>query len=255
MTTGHHNRQPLPPQQVHPPSYVVVPVALAYAGVGAGSAQVEDGLLVTMIRILGLCWAHDGRRTPALSIAHLAAYVGRPRRTLTRHLRILENDLGWLHVERTGHQLILRPSLPATPVSDRQTGPSPNQQGTSPPPSPPPPDPDLLAALDDVGIENPARDHLARRPGLDPAWVRAWHLWSRHPSRGQVRNPAGLLVRKLSRGEPPPAEYLRLVALTPRQQAALRQAYWDGGGDLDDSLRDLLPLFRMLSAEHRQDRG
>lgn len=42
-----------------PPSYVNSPVPIAYA-------RVDDALIVTMIRILGLCWAYDCERTPAL---------------------------------------------------------------------------------------------------------------------------------------------------------------------------------------------
>jgi hypothetical protein len=44
---------------VLPPSYVNTPVAIVYA-------EADDALIVTMTRLLGLCWAYDYERTPAL---------------------------------------------------------------------------------------------------------------------------------------------------------------------------------------------
>jgi hypothetical protein len=72
-----------------PPSYVNTPVPIAYA-------DVDDALIVTMTRILGLCWSHDYERTPALTPNELSDLTRRPRTTLYRHLGILERELGWL---------------------------------------------------------------------------------------------------------------------------------------------------------------
>ena len=51
-----------------PPSYVNTPVAVAYA-------EVDDALVVTMVRILGLCWAYDYERTPALTPEQAAELI------------------------------------------------------------------------------------------------------------------------------------------------------------------------------------
>ena len=68
-----------------PAAYVNVPVAVAYG-------DVDDAVLVTMTRLLGLCWQHDYQRTPALTPDELAAAVGRSRSALYRHLKVLEDD-------------------------------------------------------------------------------------------------------------------------------------------------------------------
>ena len=85
-----------------PPSYINTPVPIAYA-------DVDDALIVTMTRILGLCWSHDYERTPALAPDQLSDLTGRPRTTLYRHLGILERELGWLRIDRADRRLILRP--------------------------------------------------------------------------------------------------------------------------------------------------
>ena len=65
-----------------PPSYVNMPVAIAYA-------EVDDALIGTMTRLLRLCWTHDYERTPALTSEQLTDCTGRPRSTLYRHLKLL----------------------------------------------------------------------------------------------------------------------------------------------------------------------
>ena len=90
-----------------PPAYVNTPVPIAYADTDDGC--LSDSLIVTMIRILGLCWAHDYERTPALTPDELSDLVGRPRTTLYRHLNTLEKELGWLRIDRVERKLILRP--------------------------------------------------------------------------------------------------------------------------------------------------
>jgi hypothetical protein len=44
-----------------PPEYVNLPTAIAYA------FGVDGAVLVTMARILGLCWQYNYERTPALA--------------------------------------------------------------------------------------------------------------------------------------------------------------------------------------------
>ena len=52
-------------KEVLPPSYVNTPVTVAYA-------EIDDALIVTITRILGLCWAYDYERTPTLTPEQLA---------------------------------------------------------------------------------------------------------------------------------------------------------------------------------------
>ena len=218
-----------------PPSYVNMPVSIAYA-------DVDDALIVTMTRILGLCWAHDYERTPPLSADQLIELTGRPRTTLYRHLGVLETELRWLRIDRSGRRLILRPltGLPGANPATKGLGPqspTPTDQTSAPTSQ------ELADALAAAAIENPARDQLAAADDLDPAWVHAWHLWTHHPHRASLNNPAGLIVRKLQSREPPPAEYLQLVTLTDAERSELRASFWTGGESLDDRLYELRPLF------------
>ena len=66
-----------------PPEYIKLPVAIA-------SADVPDGLIVTMARILSLCWAQGYRESPAYAPEELAECLGRPRSTIYRHLNKLK---------------------------------------------------------------------------------------------------------------------------------------------------------------------
>jgi len=95
-----------------PPSYVNAPVPIAYA-------EADDALIVTMIRILGLCWAYDYERTPALTPEQVATLTGRARSTLYRHLKELR-ERPWIRVDQTGRRIIIRPvtdqSLSADPL-------------------------------------------------------------------------------------------------------------------------------------------
>ena len=86
-----------------PPSYVNTPVAIAYA-------EADDALIVTMTRILGLCWAYDYERTPALTPEQLAEFTGRPRSTLYRHLKQLR-EMQWIRVDQAGRRIIIRPII------------------------------------------------------------------------------------------------------------------------------------------------
>jgi hypothetical protein len=188
-----------------PPSYVNTPVPIAYAGV-------DDALIVTMTRILGLCWAYDYERSPALTPEQLAELTGRPRSTLYRHLKQLRK-MQWIRIDQAGRRIIIRPIVARNPdpaekeatyMAEATSEPAPNEA--------------LLQALAEIGVENPKRAQLARLD-LDPLWVRAWHLWARHPHRRNLTNPVGCIILKLEGGERPPEEFLRAA----EEQIRLRQ--------------------------------
>jgi len=86
-----------------PPSYVNMPVSVAYA-------EADDALIVTMTRILGLCWAYDYRWTPVLTPEQLAEFTGRPRSTLYRHLKLLR-EMQWIRVDQAGRRIAIRPLI------------------------------------------------------------------------------------------------------------------------------------------------
>ncbi len=216
-----------------PPSFVLVPAPVAYA-------DVSEELAMTMIRIVGLCWRHDYKHTPALTGGELSRLVGRPKSTLYRHLEQLEIELGWLRIERSGGHLELWPQVQAP-----EPGLSPQATVDQ-----------RRQALAKAGIEGLSRDELAADHRLDPDWIRAWHLWTQHPARQSLNNPPGYIVLKLRRHEPPPGDFLRLVTLTAGEEFQLRQAQWTGGADLDDELYDLLPLYReVLGGPDRRARA
>ena len=216
-----------------PPAFVRAPTEVVYAGV-------PDELALTMIRIVGLCWRHGYEHTPALTASELARLAGRPKSTLYRHLEQLEIELGWLRIERAGGQLVLWPQVQAP-----EPGPSPQATTDR-----------RRQALAEAGIEGSIRDELAADDRLDPDWIRAWHLWTQHPARQSLRNPAGYVVLKLRRHEPPPGDFLRLVDLTDGEEFQLREAQWTGGADLDAELYDLLPLYReVLGGPDRRARA
>ena len=82
----------------YPPDYIKLPPAIA-------CADVDDALIVTMARMLGLCWGYKYRRSPAYPPDELAELLGRPRTTLYRHLNRLQ-ELGWLQVDRRDRRLV-----------------------------------------------------------------------------------------------------------------------------------------------------
>lgn len=262
-----------PQDLVRPPSYVNVPTAVAYA-------PVPEALLVTMVRVLGLCWRNGYRCTPALTIDQLSTLLDRPRSTLHRHLDGLERELGWLRRERRGRRTVLYPlppsadrpvsgldSLPedadtsAEPAWDSESEPSLGASGSpdrgqncaldTPPPSELPgalPDQhaELLRRLAEVGIESPARERIAMDPAVKPDWVDAWQLWTQHPARANLSNPAGAIISCLMHRSRPPEPYLRLVRLTPAEKTELRTSYWSGPRDLDPDLRKIRSLYLQL---------
>jgi len=207
-----------------PPFYVNAPVAITYA-------EADDVLIVTMIRILGLCWAHNYERSPALSMEQLAELTGRPRSTLCRHLKQLR-DMQWIHVDQVGRQLIIRPIIacPGEKAEKEVDGKGNLADG-------PVPNEALLQALADAGVENPKRGQLARRE-IDPLWVHAWHLWARHPHRQTLTNPIGNIIVKLESGERPPGEFLRAAEEQVRYKELMRE---QDEGDSEDPEEEETP--------------
>jgi DNA-binding MarR family transcriptional regulator len=158
-----------------PPSYVNTPVTVAYA-------EIDDALIVTMTRILGLCWAYDYERTPALTPEQLADHTGRPRSTLYRHLKLLR-EMQWIRVDQAGRRIVIRPiTTQSARAADREAA---RARGSGGEPSEDAagaraPNEALLQALVDIGVENPKRDQLAGLD-IDPLWVQAWQLWAKIP--------------------------------------------------------------------------
>jgi len=188
-----------------PPSYVNMPVSVAYA-------EADDALIVTMTRILGLCWAYDYERTSALTPEQLGDFIGRPRSTLYRHLKLLR-EKQWIRVDQAGRRIVIRPIITrcAQAVGSEAAG-------LEDPADEPVPKEALLQALEDIGVENPKRAQLGRLD-IDPLWVQAWQLWAKHPHRRSLSNPVGNIILKLESGEQPPGEFLRAA----EEQIRLRQ--------------------------------
>jgi len=175
-------------------------------------AEADDALIVTMTRILGLCWAYDYERTPTLTPEQAAELTSRPRSTLYRHLKQLR-EMQWIRVEQVGRRIIIRPIIArnAEPAKGQATS-------MVHPAKEPTPNEALLQALADIGVENPKRDQLSGLD-IDPLWVQAWQLWAKHPHRRTLTNPVGNIILKLESGERPPGEFLRAT----EQEIRLRQ--------------------------------
>ena len=202
---------------VLPPSYVNTPVTVAYA-------EIDDALIVTMTRILGLCWTYDYERTPALTPEQLTEHTGRPRSTLYRHLKLLR-EMQWIRVDQVGRRIIIRPLITrCVQAAERDaatpSGPSGEPGGDAA--GAPAPNEALLQALADIGVENPKRDQLAGLD-IDPLWVQAWQLWAKHPHRRTLTNPVGNIILKLESGERPPGEFLRAAEEEIRLRQWLQQ--------------------------------
>jgi hypothetical protein len=209
-----------------PPDYIKLPPAIA-------CADVEDAVIVTMARVLGLCWTSRYKRTSPLAPDRLADLVGRSRATLYRHLNRAQ-ELGWLKVEHAGRRLVLQPLV-------RVAGDGPAEPG-APPDAPGPVgydfeargeaggDPEirreLARALREAGIIGRAFHELVQRD-LDPDAVRAWHLWTWAPEQEWMDNPAGYVITRLRQGDEPPDEFLEIARLTPDEEERLLDA-WSG---------------------------
>jgi hypothetical protein len=127
--------------------------------------------------------------------------------------------MDWIRVDQSGRQIIIRPTTNHRPT------PLPQKEGeseTTGQAGPPARDEALVQVLEEIGVENPKRAQLAGR-GIDPLWVRAWYLWSRHPHRRGLTNPVGNVILKLEAGERPPSAFLREA----REQLAMRAVVLD----------------------------
>jgi hypothetical protein len=230
-------------QAAYPPDYIKLPPSIA-------CASVEDALIVTMARILGLCWHQKYRRSPAYTPDQLADLVGRPRTTLYRHLNKLQ-QLHWLRVDHRDRQLVLQPlvhivegQLPAVQAPE-QAGYEFPEQATGD-------KQELREALQEAGIVGrPFRELFQQN--VDPVVVRAWYLWTWAPEQEWMDNPAGYVVNRLREGDEPPDEFVGLARLTPDETAVLKDAWagceqYRGWPSLDgnDKLQGLAPLWATI---------
>jgi len=167
-----------------PPDYIKLPPSIA-------CADVDDALIVTMARILGLCWDRKYRRSPPYTPDQLAGLLDRPRTTLYQHLNKLQ-QLRWLRVDHTGRRLVLQPLVRITEGQSAALSP-PGQVGYDFPEQGANDKHELRKALQEAGIVGrPFRELLQRN--VDPALVRAWHLWTWAQEQEWMDNPAGYIV-------------------------------------------------------------
>ena len=224
----------------YPPDYIKLPPAIA-------CAAVDDALIVTMARILGLCWGQKYRRSPAYTPDELAELLGRPRTTLYRHLDKLQG-LRWLRVDHHERCLVLQPLVgiaDSPPLALSPPGSNRPERGTGD-------NRELREALQEAGIiGRPFRELLRQK--VEPTVVRAWYLWTWAPEQEWLDNPAGYIVNRLREGDEPPAEFLELAQLTPDETAALKRAWarseeMQGWPSLDgnDRLQALAPLWATI---------
>jgi len=239
-------------QAAYPPDYIKFPSAIA-------CADEEDAVLITMARVLGLCWGYKYRKSPPYTPDQLADLLGRSRTTLYRHLNRL-GDLHWLRVERRERQLVLQPlihiaegqpaaSSPLGQDGDHISGPGVDDQD------------ELRDALQEAGIMGRPFHKLLEQK-VDPTVVQAWHLWTWAPEQEWMDNPAGYIVNRLREGDNPPAEFLELAQLTPDEVATLEEA-WAGSEqtrgwpslDEDDKLQRIAPLWATIHSARRRYRA
>ena len=236
----------------YPPDYIKLPPSIA-------CADVDDALIVTMARILGLCWDHKYRRSAPYTPDQLAELLGRPRTTLYRHLSKLR-QLRWLRVDRSDRRLVLQPLIRIAEGQAATLSP-PRQAGDDVPKRKAGDNPKLRVALREAGIIGRALRDLLRLQ-VDPVVVRAWHLWTWAPEQTWLDNPAGYIVSRLREGDEPPAAFLALAQLTPDETAALKRAWagseqYSGWPSLDgkDKLRKLAPLWLTIIEAMRGHQG
>jgi hypothetical protein len=235
----------------YPPDYIKLPPSIACAGV-------DDALIVTMARILGLCWDQKYRRSPPYTPDQLAELVGRPRTTLYRHLNRLQ-ELRWLRVDRHDRRLVLQPLVrfaegqPLAVRSFEGAGHEFLEQEAGD-------NHELREALQEAGIVGrPCRELLRQK--VDPVVVRAWHLWTWAPDQEWMDNPAGYVVNRLREGDMPSDEFLELAQLTADEIAVLTRA-WAGCEQYrkwpslkgNDKLQRLAPLWASIFDAMRDHR-
>jgi len=235
----------------YPPDFIKLPPIIACAGE-------EDALIVTMARILGLCWRQKYRRSPPYAPERLAELVGRPRTTLYRHLAKLQ-QLQWLQVDHRDRQIVLRPLVPISEWQQAKDKP-PDQAGGQ---STQPGDGDsqeLCQALEEAGIMGRPLRHLLQQ-NADPVNVRAWYLWTFGKQQEWMDNPVGYIVNRLRDGDVAPQEFVELAQLTADETGLLRSAWvnseeYQGWPSLDgqEKLQRLAPLWaRVYNAMKRRD--
>jgi hypothetical protein len=239
-------------QTAYPPDYIKLPSAIA-------CADEDDAVLITMARVLGLCWGYKYRKSPPYTPDQLADLLGRPRTTLYRHLCRLQN-LHWLRVERRERQIVLQPLIriaegqPAAPGPPDQDGDQISEPGVAD-------QGELRAALQEAGIMGRAFHGLLKQK-VDPTIVRAWYLWTWAPDQEWMDNPAGYIVNRLREGDEPPGDFLELAQLTPDEVAKLEEA-WVGSEqmrgwpslDEDDKLQRIAPLWVTIHDARRKYRA
>jgi hypothetical protein len=236
----------------YPPDYIKLPPSIA-------CADVDDALIVSMARILGLCWNHKYRRSPPYTPDQLADLLDRPRTTLYRHLNKLQ-QLCWLRVDRSERRLVLQPLVRIT-EGQSAAPPSPDQAGYDFLEQGPSDNHELREALHEAGIiGRPFRELLQRN--VDPALVRAWHLWTWAREQEWLDNPAGYIVNRLREGDEPPDEFVELAQLTPDETAALNRAWtrseqYMGWPSLDgnEKLQKIAPLWSTIYDAMRPAEG
>jgi hypothetical protein len=225
----------------YPEDYVIIPVSVL-------RADKCDGLIVTMSRIMALCWGYRYRRSPPYTRDQLLELLDRSASTYHRHIRQLR-ALGWLTVEHEDQRIILKPAVTATRAQASSGGCSKTEAGGKPA---------LGQALREAGIRGSAYYELLHK-GLDPAVVRAWILWSWAPQQDWMDNRAGYIITRLREGSQPPTDFLELARLTPEETALLERAWvrsehtmgWPSLEGNDKLLR-LAPLWVKITEAMRQ---
>jgi len=237
-----------------PPSFIKLPPFVAH------SDRVDDGAVVTMIRILELAWEFKYRKTAPYAPDELAALLGRSRATMFRHLKTLR-EAGWIgSKQEPGRKLVIQVLIPIladdkAPEEPRRqavAGGNGNGRGAAQAP-------DLLhQALVDAGVLGRPLRELGQM-GIEPAVVRAWHLWTWHPDQDWMENPTGYIVQRLRAEDAPPSEFLELACLTGEEVQQIQAAYvaseeYCGWPSLDgqEKLRRVAPLWAAITRNTRE---
>jgi biotin operon repressor len=235
-----------------PPSFIKLPPLVAH------SDQVDDGAVVTMIRILELAWEFKYRKTAPYTPDELAELLHRTRATMWRHLKTLR-AAGWIGSKRAaGRKLVIQVLIPI--LDDDKAAVEPGRvvlaggNGDGPVGA----RDELRQALTDLGVLGRPLRELCQR-GIDPILVRAWHLWTWHPDQDWMENPTGYIIQRLRGGDDPPDEYLELACLTDEEVGQLQVAYaaseaYCGWPSLDgqQKLRRLAPLWAAITRSMRE---
>ena len=235
-----------------PPSFIKLPPLVAH------SDQVDDGAVVTMIRILELAWEFKYRKTAPYTPDELAELLHRTRATMWRHLKTLR-AAGWIGSKRAaGRKLVIQVLIPILDDDKAAVEPGrvvlPGGNGDGPGGA----RDELRQALTDVGVLGRPLRELCQM-GIDPIVVRAWHLWTWHPDQDWMENPTGYVIQRLRGGDGPPDEFLELACLTDEEVGQLQAAYaaseaYCGWPSLDgqEKLRRLAPLWAAITRNMRE---